>query len=107
MPKKVDPNHRMGKRTGYTLIDGKYFLAPVLTQRIDELAAQLAGLQGFLKCVSRFCTDEFQRIEVGRVAWWKDVADDIGLDISPAIQWRYSHEKGYIEKMAPEEKKGP
>lgn len=93
---KVDPNHHEGKRTGYTLKEGRYYLAPVLRKRIDLLLSQEESIERLLNDVLRFCHSQTTDIAQKKQTWWKDVGDDLDLDID--LSWRYVPMQGYIEQ---------
>ena len=45
MKEKVNPNHHMGKQTGYELVDGIYHVAPVYQQQFDAFASKQSGIE--------------------------------------------------------------
>ncbi|MDP3063136.1 MAG: hypothetical protein Q8O40_08005 [Chloroflexota bacterium] len=96
--KKVDPNHKMGKHTGYELRDGKYYLAPTYQQRMDALRARQIGLEDLVRVVSAFAADNYAAIAREQQGWWKEVEDDLALGITAGM-WKYSFLDGCISPV--------
>lgn len=101
MTKKIeapDPNHHVGKHTGYTLKDGKYFLAPLYTEQQDRLRDERDGLEALMAAVLRFQAQALQVVVHKERAWWKHVLDDLEIERDPSEPWRYNYHGGFVYK---------
>ena len=97
MPRKKEienPNHHMGKQTGYELIDGAYHIAPLYKERMSLLTFQKQGIDEMLASVTQHASKDFERIASENHTLWKDIADDIGLD--QTVTWQYTN--GVVHK---------
>jgi hypothetical protein len=86
-----DPNHKAGKRTGYSEADGYLTLARAHTETMDHLLDRLAAerrTSGAMLCVIQTAAVE-REAEVQRAIrqWWQNVADDLDLDLKEG--WEY------------------
>jgi len=87
--------HHMGKRTGYTLIDGEYRIAPAYILQFDAFTAQRAGIDEMLCSVTKHAAKTLEVIASQNKKLWDEIIDDIGLDAS--MEWGYYH-NGVIKK---------
>ena len=79
--------HHMGKRTGYSLIDGEYHIAPAYTKQFDNLGAQRAGVDEMLAIVTKHAAKTLEVIAIQHRKLWEEIVNDIGLDDS--AEWMY------------------
>ena len=86
---KENPNHHMGKRTGYELIDGVYHIAPLYIQRMDEAQMRKVGVDDMLASVTKHASKDLEEIAKTYKRIWDDMADDLGLDFRDG-DWQYS-----------------
>ncbi len=77
---KVDPNHHMGKHTGYELVDGVYHIAPSYTLAFAELNDRAEGVDMFMKTVTRYVAELNAEIQKENRRQWDRLCDDLGLD---------------------------
>lgn len=85
---KENPNHHMGKQTGYSLINGEYHIAPTYQERFLELANKQESVSGLMKVVTVHCTTILEGLADVRRKIWRDIVDDLGLDKNKL--WVYS-----------------
>lgn len=85
---KENPNHHMGKRTGYELKDGVYHIAPLYAEQFQKLNEEKAGIEEVLEVVTRHATERMKQVVKIRSRIFQDIYDDIGLDSSE--NWVYS-----------------
>ena len=93
--KKEDTTYHMGKRTGYSLIDGRYHIAPAYTIQFEDLRKQRAGIDEMLCIVTSHAAKTLEVIAGQDKKLWDEIIDDIGLDIN--VEWVYYH-SGVIKK---------
>lgn len=84
---KENPNHHMGKKTGYELIDGVYQIAPLYQEQFEKLLNRKMGLNGMLNMVSSHVATDLEVISKQSDSIWKELKEDIGLDDSK--NWAY------------------
>lgn len=96
------PGHHVGQFHGYYVrADGAIELSPGLTDPMNDLTAEAIGLRRLLETTNEHVATRFSRISKDRRAWWKRVADDIGID--PADNWVFDGVA--IKKCPPPEPK--
>jgi hypothetical protein len=78
----------MGKHTGYDLINGEYHIAPLYCEQFDELMHRTLGIQHMLNMVTDHAAEDLKQISVIRGKIFKELADDIGLDLGKG--WVFS-----------------
>jgi len=99
--RKKWPEHRMGVRTGYEVWpDGSIKLAPMWTDRMENLNARELGLREMQQTVIDYVADQFTRIAKERGRWWDDVFADLGMIRGSGERWQYV--SGILRKMEPE-----
>ena len=59
MKEKVNPNHHMGKQTGYELIDGVYHIAPMYQEQFAKIAYQKDGIEQMVAMVTKHAAADF------------------------------------------------
>lgn len=74
-----NPNNHMGKKTGYTLIDGVYHIAPVYQEQFDFITHKKVGIDQMLAMVTMHAAQDLTELTKQSEAIWKVLADDIGL----------------------------
>ena len=92
---KENPNHFMGKQTGYELVDGKYHIAPLHSGQFDYLADKEAGIKSMLNAVADHVAKDLEEITKARREVWKRLAEDIGLD----MQKNWVYRNGVVEEV--------
>ena len=92
--KEKNKNHHMGKRTGYELVDGEYHIAPLYQQQFEKLSYEVGGIKATLDIVTSHAAEDLKEIARLKVELFKDIADDIGIDLKEG--WVYSG--GIIKK---------
>ncbi len=75
-----NPNHHMGKRTGYHLINGEYHIAPLYVEQFDKLTNRQAGIKKMLAAVTENASEQLAQIAESYKRVWDELADDLGLD---------------------------
>jgi hypothetical protein len=97
MTRKMDnPNHYMGKETGYTLKDAVYYIAPLYQQQFDFLMTQEKGIAKMLEIVTDHAATDLQKLAEQNVKLWKTITDDIGLDLTK--RWEYIYQSGTVKE---------
>ena len=90
MAKKKEGTNRMGKRTGYDLVDGVYHIAPMYTRQFEELWALRRGIEDMLAIVIKHAAKDLEPINKAYTKLWCNLADDIGLVLGvPGKEWNY------------------
>lgn len=79
MKEKKDPNHHMGKSTGYGLIDGVYHIAPLYRNEFEQLALRKSGIDQVVECVTSHAARDYEAIATMRHSIWERLYEDIGL----------------------------
>lgn len=92
---KADTNHRMGKYTGYDVVDGGYRIAPRYEQQFDECNYREAGIKQLINSVLDHANNEMASIMERRQKLFEELADDIGIDLTSG-NWSYGH--GVLKK---------
>lgn len=102
--KRVAPQHKEGKRTGYTVCpDGSISLAPTHAQRIDEISAEDVAVSELLRHVTNHCTALLKKTSAARAAWFRSVADDLGIDLRRFnITWNQATQRLMVERLPPD-----
>ena len=99
--KKDNPNHKMGKLTGYEIVDGGYRIAPLYQERFSSLFFKRKGIEEMLAIVTRHASSDLVEISIELHRIWEDLSKDIGIDHSES--WTYLN--GVIKKLkVPSEK---
>jgi hypothetical protein len=102
MRKKENPNHRMGKQTGYELINGEYHIASLYQEQFTALNFKAEGIKSMLNIVTQHASDDLEEIAKQRQKIFNEMADDIGIDLKDG--WNYCN--GVLRPVKkPEEKK--
>jgi hypothetical protein len=83
-----DPNHHMGKQTGYTLNDGIYHVAPLYSEQFEKIREQEAGISEMLNIVTKHASDDLAALAKQGKEVWGRLYEDIGLD--PTKKWQWS-----------------
>ena len=92
---KENPNHRMGKQTGYELIDGEYHIAPLYQDRFENIIFKKKGIGDMLKIVTTHASEDLENLIKLENRIWKDLTEDIGLDTK--VNWTYN--RGIVTKV--------
>jgi hypothetical protein len=105
MPKKENPElvestHRIGKYTGYDLINGEYHLAPQYVQQFNDLFHREKGIEELLKMVAHHAQEDLTAISKEKQGIWVTIGEDLGIDVTANGNWRYSN--GIIKKSQEE-----
>jgi DNA replication protein DnaD len=87
---KENPNHHMGKYTGYELINGEYHIADQYTQAFYALNTRAESIKRVVRVVSDNAAEQLKDIVDAEHKLWKDIQDDIGIYISKAWQLKGS-----------------
>jgi len=98
---KENPNHHMGKHTGYDLIDGEYHIAPHYTEQFDKLATHKESIAEMVQIVTGFAAKDMEQLIIARKRLFTEIFDDIGLDQNK--QWIYLN--GVISEEKKEKEK--
>jgi hypothetical protein len=94
--KNTDPNHRMGKTTGYDLINGEYHIAPLYQEQFNALLHEKGGIEDMLSAVTKHAQKDYEDISKREETLWERLAEDIGLDIHAG--WTYR--RGIVKPKA-------
>ena len=95
--KTTESTHHIGKRTGYSLIDGVYHIAPSYVTAFEEITILRSGVDEMLASVTRHAAITLSQIAKSHRRIWKDIIDDLGLD--PTIVWEYLPDETIHEKQ--------
>ena len=87
MKEKENPNHHMGKRTGYELINGEYHIARLYSRQFQELNHRVGGIETMLNIVTSHAAKDLEELSKSRRRIFEDLADDIGIDLEEG--WTY------------------
>jgi hypothetical protein len=49
----------MGKRTGYEILDGKYYIAPTHSQSFDEISTARSGVDELVRTVNNYAAQQY------------------------------------------------
>jgi hypothetical protein len=85
--KNENPNHHMGKRTGYDLINGEYHIAPSYIEQFNALYFKEAGIKAMLNAVADHVSEDLKNTAEVRQKIFNDLSEDIGIDLKQ--QWEY------------------
>ena len=98
-----NPNHKVGKRTGYYIIrpDGGYKIAPYYIERFSKLENEYNAVIKLLDMVQEHARGVLVKLEEQGRELWAELREDIGL--ASDVNWIYKN--GVVSKP-PEEKKG-
>jgi hypothetical protein len=97
--KQENPNHHMGKQSGYELIGGEYYVAPMYQEQFEKLGIKQESINTLLKMVSAHCAAILEEIGEAQKRVWDSIEDDIGLDKGKL--WVYDYRRGVV-KEAPQ-----
>ena len=97
MKEKVNPNHHMGKQTGYELIDGVYHIAPLYVEQFTKLAHQRLGIEEMVAMVTKHAADDLTQLSKLNQQIWEELYEDLGLDKSKP--WKYKGDGTIEEKQ--------
>ena len=89
MKEKINPNHHMGKQTGYDLIDGVYHIAPLYQNQFVEIEHKKRGIEQMVTMVTHHASEELTELSKANQEVWKRLSEDLELDI--AKSWSYSN----------------
>ena len=89
MKEKVNPNHHMGKQTGYDLVDGAYRIAPLYQNQLDFIIHQKEGIEQMVAMVTKHAAQDLTELSKKEQAIWNELSDDIGLPKDK--KWAYSN----------------
>jgi hypothetical protein len=79
---RLSAGHHTGRTCGYDVLpDGTIRIAPALADPMRELSARESGLEAMLRGVSAFVAEQMSVTSKARAAWWKEVGDEIGIEI--------------------------
>lgn len=78
--KPTKSGHYMGKRTGFELRDGKYFIDPVHRSTIDDVLLEYIALQTFIDAMNRHVHGEVLKLKRREKEFWDRLCDDLGLE---------------------------
>jgi len=79
MTKKEETTDFMGKYTGYKLIDGAYYLAPMYTDKFAKLSDRAIAIDWFVKGVTQHVTEINKEIASEQRMLFDKIFDDLGL----------------------------
>jgi len=85
---KENPNHRMGKTTGYDLINGDYHIAPLYQERFAQIALKRQGIREMLDIVTEHAAKDLELLGEETQKLWQELAEDIGIKINGG--WIYT-----------------
>lgn len=93
---KVNPNHRMGKRTGYDIVvsENQYRIAPSYQQLFERSGNLRQGIYDMLRAVTRHATGDLEGVAKMERGIWKDLIDDLELK----GEWSYDSITGIITR---------
>ena len=86
--KKEATNHFMGKHSGYELIDGVYHIAPMYTGAFDKLGERTAGIDQFVRSITRHVAEMNKEIASEQQNLWQRLRDDLGIDLSKRYYYK-------------------
>jgi len=86
-PKNENPNYHMGQRTGYTLINGEYHIAPAYVEQFAKLNHKKRGISEMLEMVNRHAAQDLEQISIAEKRLWDSITEDIGLERD--VAWTY------------------
>ena len=87
--KKDESSHRMGKETGYQVINGVYHIAPLYWEQFEKINNDITGIKNMLDMVTTHAQKDLSELQRQQNLIFKKLSEDIGLDISK--QWVYSN----------------
>ena len=99
---KINPNHHMGKRTGYELINGEYYIAHCYTDEFAELNYKEQGIASMFNGLIEHAQNDMKVIAKQRHDLFATIADDIGIDLSDG-NWTYNPYGEFIKKVEKKE----
>jgi len=94
-PKRPDVptknGHYMGLHLGFEYEDGKYKIAPRLSEDMEQLIAEENGLRRFMQAQDHYFSAQFRRISDAQARWWESVMLEYGIkNVS------FSYEDGWL-----------
>jgi hypothetical protein len=82
-PKAQTPTkngHYMGLHYGYEYEDGKYRIAPCVSDGLKEILRDENGLRQFLAIQQEYFGEQFKHIAERKAKWWKSTLTEYGLE---------------------------
>ena len=99
--KPKETTHRMGKHSGYSLINGVYHIAPMYVSQFEKFADRRAGIDRVLKCITTHAMEVNEAIAEAQRRLWNSLIEDLGLDKSKGYSYK---QDGTIREIQEEKK---
>ncbi len=97
------PVHKMGKHYGYTEYEnGDIQIAPSHADLMDEALLEKQGIDEILEVIATHCNKLLIPIAKKKERFWKQVAEDYGLDLLK-YKYVYSRTTGIISRKLRED----
>ena len=103
---KKDPNHYLGKRTGYSLIDGVYHIAPIYQDSFAFNADRKRGVDTMVRAVVAYAAETHKEIATSNRKLWDEICADLGLERGLTNYTYYPDGTVHAEKRETEAIKG-
>lgn len=84
--KKENPNHHMGKETGYELIDGVYHIAPMYSEHFDTLNYREQGIKNMLNAVTEHLGLDTSKRYVYQRGTLREIPEDKPLEVKQEVK---------------------
>lgn len=95
-----DANHKLGKRSGYSEVDGHILISPshasVIDSLLDRFQSEKNASQEMLAILQAAWVERETATRASLRAWWQNLADDIGIDLK--LGWQYLPQIGGIKR---------
>lgn len=88
MSKKKQDTHKVGNRTGYELIEGKYHLAPMYVEMFERMLARYEAVEAVLAAVTAHCQRDYEALAQDKKRLWATLRDDFDVDFKQG-EWKY------------------
>jgi hypothetical protein len=72
--------HKVGRSTGYETDGESYWIAPTHMSSWDAIDKDEAGLRALVAAINSHLQQQYTTVAARRKAWWKHVAEDIGIE---------------------------
>ena len=100
MAKKKE-THQSGLYSGYDLVDGRYFIAPMYKEQFEGLRDRRRALIECTEMAQVFARDSLQQLNKEQRRLFERIGEDLGMDMGPGTPWYYLYQDGCLEKREP------
>lgn len=92
----------MGNRhSGLDVIAGKIHLAPCDAEVMHEIVVAETGLSNLIRTLNADFAERFSVLAQRRAAWWRDLGDNIGIDIFDETLGIWTYRNGVVVHNPP------